>query len=39
VFAEADVSAALAAGIFHSGAVSVGEVKAALRAAGLEVRL
>lgn len=39
VFAEADVSAALAAGIFHSGAVSVHEVKAALRAAGLEVRL
>ncbi len=39
VFAEADVSAALAAGIFHSGAVSVREVKAALRAAGLEVRL
>lgn len=39
VFEEADVSAALAAGIFHSGAVSVRDVKAALRAAGLEVRL
>lgn len=38
-FKQADVSAALAAGIFHSGAVSVGEVKAAVRAAGLEVRL
>lgn len=39
VFTQADVSAALAAGIFHSGAVSVGEVKSAVRAAGLEVRL
>jgi len=38
-FKQADVSAALAAGIFHSGAVSVGEVKAAVRAAGLEVRI
>lgn len=39
VFKQADVSAALAAGIFHSGAVGIGEVKAALRAADLEVRL
>lgn len=39
VFRDADVSGALAAGIFHSGAVSVGEVKAAVSAAGLEVRL
>jgi cyclase len=39
VFKQADVSAALAAGIFHSGAVSVGDVKSAVRAAGLEVRL
>ena len=38
-FEEADVSAALAAGIFHSGAVSIGDVKQALYAAGLEVRL
>jgi cyclase len=38
-FAKADVSAALAAGIFHSGAVSVREVKQAVRDAGLEVRL
>jgi cyclase len=38
VFREADVSAALAAGIFHSGAVRIGEVKRALRAADLEVR-
>jgi len=39
VFAQADVSAALAAGIFHSGAVSVREVKRAVREAGMEVRL
>lgn len=39
VFRDADVSGALAAGIFHSGAVSVGEVKRALGEAGLEVRL
>ena len=38
VFAQADVSAALAAGIFHSQAVKVGEVKDAMRVAGLEVR-
>lgn len=38
VFAGADVSAALAAGIFHSQAVRVGEVKAAMRDAGIEVR-
>lgn len=38
VFRDADVSAALAAGIFHSGAVSVGDVKRAVREAGLEVR-
>lgn len=39
VFETADVSAALAAGIFHSGAVTVGQVKAAMAAAGMEVRL
>lgn len=39
VFAEADVSGALAAGIFHSGAVTIREVKQAVRASGLEVRL
>jgi cyclase len=38
-FVEADVSAALAAGIFHSGAVTIDAVKQAIRAAGLEVRL
>jgi len=39
VFRDADVSGALAAGIFHSGVASVGDVKRAMRAAGLEVRL
>ena len=38
VFRQTDVSAALAAGIFHSNAVTVTEVKAAVCAAGLEVR-
>ncbi|MBX9745609.1 MAG: imidazole glycerol phosphate synthase cyclase subunit [Hyphomonadaceae bacterium] len=39
VFEQADVSAALAAGIFHTGAVSIGDVKRAVQAAGMEVRL
>ena len=39
VFTEADVSAALAAGVFHSGAVSIADVKQAVREEGLEVRL
>lgn len=39
VFAKADVSAALAASMFHTGAVGVAEVKEAVREAGLEVRL
>jgi cyclase len=38
VFSKTDVSGALAAGIFHSGAVTVGDIKDAVRAAGLEVR-
>lgn len=38
-FEQADVSGALAAGIFHSGAVALADVKRAVRAAGLEVRL
>jgi cyclase len=38
VFRDADVSGALAAGIFHSGATTIGEVKRAVGAAGLEVR-
>jgi len=39
VFEQAGVSGALAAGIFHAGLVSVGDVKQALLSAGLEVRL
>lgn len=38
VFTETDVSAALAAGVFHSGAVLIADVKQAVRDAGLEVR-
>ncbi|HEX8901422.1 imidazole glycerol phosphate synthase subunit HisF [Vitreimonas sp.] len=38
VFAGADVSGALAASIFHFNKVSIGEAKAATRAAGFEVR-
>lgn len=39
VFEQADVSAALAAGIFHSGAVTVRDVKQAVCDAGMEVRI
>lgn len=39
VFREADVSGALAAGIFHAGMVRVTDVKLAMRDAGIEVRL
>jgi cyclase len=38
VFAQADVDAALAASVFHSGAVPIGELKRDLRAQGIEVR-
>lgn len=38
VFEQADVSAALAAGIFHAGVATVSDVKIAMRDAGLEVR-
>ena len=38
VFKEADVDAALAASVFHSGAIVIGELKRELRAAGVEVR-
>ncbi|MFZ5619377.1 MAG: imidazole glycerol phosphate synthase subunit HisF [Pseudomonadota bacterium] len=38
VFRNADVSGALAAGIFHSRGVSIGEVKKAAEEAGVEVR-
>lgn len=39
VFATADVDGALAAGAFHSGDLSIREVKEALREAGITVRL
>lgn len=39
VFTGADVSGALAAGIFHFQNVGIGEVKTAVAAAGFEVRL
>lgn len=38
VFIEADVDAALAASVFHSGAVPIRELKQTLAAAGVEVR-
>jgi imidazole glycerol-phosphate synthase subunit HisF len=38
VFREAGVDAALAASVFHGGAIRIGELKRALRAAGIEVR-
>ena len=39
VFVEADVDAALAASVFHSGAISIPELKQYLRGQGIEVRL
>lgn len=38
VFKQARVDAALAASVFHSGTVGIGELKTTLRAAGVEVR-
>ena len=38
VFEQADVSGALAASVFHSGALAIPELKASLAAAGIEVR-
>ena len=38
VFREADVDAALAASVFHSGALPIPRLKARLREAGIEVR-
>jgi cyclase len=38
VFGTACVDAALAASVFHSGAISIGNLKRALRAAGIEMR-
>ncbi len=39
VFRDADVDAALAASVFHSGAVVIADLKQDLRDAGIEVRL
>jgi cyclase len=39
VFAEADVDAALAASVFHSGSIAIPALKRELQAAGVEVRL
>jgi cyclase len=38
-FRQADVDAALAASVFHSGAVSIDALKSQLRENGIEVRL
>ena len=38
VFREADVDAALAASVFHSGEIAIPALKTQLRAAGIEVR-
>jgi len=38
VFAQAGVDAALAASVFHSGEIVIGDLKRALRAGGVEVR-
>ena len=39
VFREADVDAALAASVFHSGDIGIPELKRELRTQGIEVRL
>ncbi len=39
VFRDADVDAALAASVFHSGALVISDLKHGLRSAGIEVRL
>jgi cyclase len=38
-FAQADVDAALAASVFHSGSITIPALKRELRAAGVGVRL
>ncbi len=38
VFKDAGADAALAASVFHSGAIAIGDLKRRLRAAGIEVR-
>ncbi len=39
VFSQAGVDAALAASVFHSGSIAIGNLKRSLHAAGIEVRL
>jgi cyclase len=39
VFEKAGVDAALAASVFHSGAIAIPDLKTTLAAAGIEVRL
>ncbi len=39
VFKDAGVDAALAASVFHSGAIAIGDLKRELRSSGVEVRL
>jgi len=39
VFTQAGVDAALAAGVFHSGAIVIRDLKRELHDAGIEVRL
>ena len=39
VFEQADVDGALAASVFHSGEIAIPQLKADLRAAGIEVRI
>jgi cyclase len=38
VFQEADADAALAASVFHTGAIAIPDLKRALRGAGIEIR-
>ena len=39
VFEQADVDAALAASVFHSGAIAIPDLKRGMQAAGIEVRI
>jgi cyclase len=38
VFAQADVDGALAASVFHSGAIAIGDLKGYLQAQGVPIR-
>jgi cyclase len=39
VFEQANVSGALAASVFHTGAIAIPDLKASLATSGVEVRL